>query len=287
MEVLRGYNIGMDWITAGLGLWNFGILGMVSIHWHGPLRIQQAYLIFIASLMSLIFIRYLPEVTLWFVLAVISIWDLVAVLCPKGPLRILVETAQERNESIFPALIYSSTFVYNTLGMTDTDRSERSSPPPVSSQTSEISVSEGATNEPQPKSNDQVYSEQSERSKRSNPSGENGHLADLEEGFTNNWEENSNERAQRRREMVREHIRNNPAMTAQQQQQQQQLQAEDDEEERGVKLGLGDFIFYSVLVGKASSYGDWNTTLACFIAILIVSILYIFILRILIEKIDI
>ncbi|ODN05697.1 Presenilin [Orchesella cincta] len=269
-EVLQAYNVPLDYITMVLIMWNFGAVGMMCIHWVGPLILQQAYLIFISSLMALVFIKYLPEWTTWVVLGVISIWDLIAVLTPGGPLRILVETAQERNEQIFPALIYSSTVVYAIVNTVSDDEDTNRANLAGNNTNGGVNNGGGDSNQGGP------------LSQPGGPSGSSNGLnpIDIADGFTPQWREGLESRVERRNREAVASTRptqtrpnygaaNHPNSSQNHREDNHQQNPMDDDEERGVKLGLGDFIFYSVLVGKASSYGDWNTTLACFVAILI------------------
>jgi len=326
-EVLKANNLPMDYITVGLILWNFGVTGMIAIYWKAPLLLQQAYLIFVSALMALIFIKYLPDWTTWAVLAVISLWDLFAVLAPCGPLKILVETAQERNEDLFPSLIYSSGVMYALVATADPSTKNSAAPsqkgtqdessqsePQVQVETtagaSEVSNLSEVAGQQQPS---QVTGQQqsSQVTDQQHLGQQTSQVADQQQSSQVAGQQQSSKVAgqqhpiqqtsqvagqqppmeqtsqvvgqgqehqvaglqQQRQIADREHLRQRQQVRQVHQQQQQNTGQQppfvDDDDDKGVKLGLGDFIFYSILVGKASSYGDWNTTLACFVAILI------------------
>ena len=236
----------VDLITVSLCIWNFGLIGMIAIHWKAPLFLQQSYLLFVSSLMALSFIKYIPEWSIWTVLGMVSIWDLIAVLCPKGPLRILVETAQERNEQLFPSLVYSSGMAYMTVVNT------------VNQVGDELGREENQL------INFRENTEPTNQQPNSQPQQTSRLLLNGQTTTTQLVQDTSYSSTSANNSSTPFALESSNSSL----------------DSQGVKLGLGDFVFYSILVGKVSTYGDWNTTLACFVAILIGLCLTLFLLAI-------
>ena len=216
-QLIGVLNTNLDWISFALLVWNFGAVGMAATFWHASVKVNQLYMIAVSVLMAVLFTR-LPEWTTWTILAAIAIYDLFAVLCPRGPLRMLVETAQERNENI-PALLYNT--IITLMASTHTNGSNGA--PPL-----------GLEEEDE---DDGLVAAPSHVPLDLDGNGEEAH-AEIQEVEGEEAEDN------RRVETF-----------------------EIEEERSGVKLGLGDFIFYSVLVGRAALF-DMLTVCTSFIGII-------------------
>lgn len=103
-------NLPIDYISLIFVLSNLVVVGNMSIFWRAPKIFTQIFLVFISVLIALVFLT-LPDWTVWMLLVLLVIYDACVVLCPHGLLNMLIKKSEERNDAI-PALVYS-TAVYN------------------------------------------------------------------------------------------------------------------------------------------------------------------------------
>ena len=194
--VAARYQVPYDFVSIAFIQWNFGIVGLISVFYYAHAKLTQAYLVLLSIILGWMLTR-LPEWSTWMILIFVAFYDIVAVLGSKGPLRMLVEEAQKRNEPL-PGFIYDSSSQPQHL------HSHDELPPTQVEESSTASASNAggsATTSP--------------------PIADDAPSSDDDEAF-------------------------------------------DADSAHSFKLGLGDFIFYAVLVGRASTYSFVSWIIAYF-----------------------
>lgn len=218
-----------------------------------PILLNQMYMVALGIIVAAWFTK-LPEWTTWVVLVALALYDLVAVLAPGGPLKMLVELASSRDEEL-PALVYEAR---PNVGSRSGNRGPNlglllagfSDGDPI-----ELRVMSSSENVVQ---NGRGVNEMRSESEDIDGVRE----VEIEGEMLPLMGSSSNERE---RPVVNEEIRESNESDHG-----RVLEREIEEEEergRGIKLGLGDFVFYSVLVGRAAMY-DLMTVYACYLAII-------------------
>ena len=106
-QVLQALDIPCDVVTFAVCAVNFSVVGVLAVFFvPAPIAVKQGYLVAIASMVAFYFTR-MAEWSTWVLLCAMALYDLFAVLTPVGPLKAIVELAQERDEEI-PALVYAA-----------------------------------------------------------------------------------------------------------------------------------------------------------------------------------
>lgn len=271
LSIIQEFSIPVDAITCFVLLFNFSVVGVLSVFSGGiPIFLRQSYMVLLGIIVAAWFTK-LPEWTTWALLVALALYDLVAVLAPGGPLKILVELASSRDDEL-PALVYEARPIVSRSsgggrsamgllvgGVSDSGsvelqvRHENENPDFVSIevQNNEIEIigDEGETSPLVPNL----------------LRGDREHLSSSSGGgsSSNNGSSLGRNRQSPQGVVIEEEMSPFVEMLG--------LGNEREESDapisRGIKLGLGDFVFYSVLVGRAAMY-DLMTVYACYLAII-------------------
>ena len=287
LSVIQKFSIPADSITCFVLLFNFTIVGVLSMFSGGiPILLRQAYMVCLGIIVAAWFTK-LPEWTTWVLLVALAVYDLVAVLAPGGPLKLLVELASTRDEEL-PALVYearptvartgqvgSSTLRLLVAGVSDSSSIELQS---VSRDNAHRNENAGGSNSEysvvtlEDLRNEEVQSGRDE--------GENSPLVRNARERLSSSDDSSQYStvvvppsqgrqfdSTREPEIVDEEMSPLVELMGLDNDGEQMRRGGVEIANRGIKLGLGDFIFYSVLVGRAAMY-DLMTVYACYLAII-------------------
>ncbi|KAF9154096.1 Presenilin-1 [Linnemannia schmuckeri] len=306
IQVLR---IPLDYLTMVFALWNFSVTGLISVFWKGPMWVQQMYLTVMSSLMAFS-LTGLAEWTTWMLLALLVVWDLIAVLCPFGPLKILVESSRNQNQEV-PALLYTVNAVWFMASPPDAILNRETLKSKESLDSEDVALNNDSSS---PRTNfhgghsratgrdggasisssrnsglDASFSAHGGMSRTSStmalvpsPNGETGDRDTIElrerarSGDSRNPPRSHGEgsplagrvaRSASGREGLHRDPRRDSREDDDEEEQREASDEDDDDDGGGLKLGLGDFVFYSVLVARAAMF-DWVTTMCCMVAVL-------------------
>ena len=229
LEILRRYEIRVDVVSFAFYTWNVTVVGVLSVFlWPGSLRVKQTFLVLISVIVAYYFVTQIAEWTTWTMLVFMAIYDLYAVLTPNGPLRKIVELSQEREEAI-PALVYEAR---GGSGVGDVGRRRRRTKSSGDEQQQKGDDGASLDGDLEPLDGDlEPENEVGERTSLLGGKGSKEETASILERFGDGADAD---------------IRDLPD---------------------GIKLGLGDFIFYSVLVGR-SAMQSLFCAVFCYVAVI-------------------
>ncbi|OVA02153.1 Peptidase A22A [Macleaya cordata] len=283
--LINKFRFPVDCITFLVVLFNFTVVGVMAVFMSKmAILITQGYLVVIGILVAYWF-TMLPEWTTWVLLVAMALYDLAAVLLPGGPLKLLLELAISRDEDI-PALVYEARPVtYHEsgsrqgLGERRLWRGRRDSGSGLgedSSSNTNMVLDSNLT----PGGRRDVGSSLGESSNSNVVLDSNSTPGSLLSAGDNQIET---------RLVISEEVRLSEGPTelvaplidrqlersnSRRNGQEETVSSESWPVEGiglgssgAIKLGLGDFIFYSVLVGRAAMY-DFMTVYACYLAII-------------------
>jgi len=231
LQVLRRYEINVDVVSFAFYTWNVTVVGVLSVFlWPGSLRVKQGFLVLISVIVAYYFVTQIAEWTTWTMLVFMAIYDLYAVLTPNGPLRKIVELSQEREEAI-PALVYEARGGSRSGNGSRRRRRKKSN---SERQGDDASLDGDLSSSPE---KDAVGEKTSLLGRGSNGSSKIETAPPLLQRFDENDDNDDDD--------------------------------DDDEGDlpEGIKLGLGDFIFYSVLVGRAAMQSLFCAVF-CYVAVI-------------------